>query len=340
MNHEAGAMLLKSLIRINVVIVLLCFAVPASGASKIYLGVFDNDKEKSLSDLSGVKEFERDAGKKVAIIHVFQAWGALDGKNQFDSKAMNVIRSHGSIPLLSWAPRALHRKENQPEFALRNIIESKFDDYITRYARDIKAWNHPLFLRFAHEMNGTWYPWSEEVNGNRTGEYVRAWRHVHRIFSREGVLNVTWVWCPSRKKAASQNLHKLYPGDEYVDWLGMDGFNDTRERPWRSLETLFEDIYREITKISDKPVMIAEFSSLEEGGSKARWIRRALNVTIPERFPHVGAVVWLNHKFSSELDWRIESSATAQKAFAEAVSSPIYIGNSLQLISISPIPAP
>ncbi|MBF0474734.1 MAG: hypothetical protein HQK59_02705 [Deltaproteobacteria bacterium] len=333
-------MFLISFLKISVVILVLCCAIPASGAGKIYLGVFDNDKEKSLSDLSGVKKFEQDAGKKVAIIHVFQAWGALDGRNQFDSNAMDMIRKHGSIPLLTWAPRALHKKENQPEFALRNIIDGKFDDYITKYALDIKAWDHPLFLRFAHEMNGTWYPWSETVNGNHTGEYVQAWRHVHDIFSREHVRNVTWVWCPSRKQTNPQKLHNLYPGDEYVDWLGMDGFNDTRKRPWQSLEALFGDIYRELTNISAKPVMIAEFASMEDGGNKARWIRRALNVTIPERFPHVFAVVWLNHKFSPELDWRIESSTTAQQAFAEAVSSPSYIGNNFHSISTSPVPAP
>ena len=46
-------------------------------------------------------------------------------------------------------------------------------------------------------MNGSWFPWSEGVNGNRAGEYVAAWRHVHDIFTAVGATNVTWVWCPN-----------------------------------------------------------------------------------------------------------------------------------------------
>lgn len=327
-------------LRACIIFILLCIAVPASAASGIYLGVFDNDKKKDLGDLSAVEKFEQDAGKKVAIIHIFQAWGAPDGKNQFDPEAMTAIRKHGSIPLLTWAPRSPHKNENQPEFALRNIIDGKFDNYITRYALEIKAWNHPLFLRFAHEMNGTWYPWSENVNGNHPGEYAKAWRHVHDIFKHNQVTNVTWVWCPSRKKTSPQKLRALYPGDEYVDWLGMDGYNDTRKKAWQSLEEIFGDLYGELNKISSKPVMIAEFSSMEKGGNKAHWITNALNAIVPEHFPHVLAIVWLNHKFSDELDWRIESSLSAQKAFAESAALPIYIDNRFDSINNSPIPAP
>lgn len=333
-------MFVKSLIKGYIISILLCMAVPASAASMIYLGVFVNDKAKDLGDFSGVEQFEQDAGKNVAIIHVFQAWGAPDGKNQFDPAAMTAIREHGSIPLLTWAPRRLHRNENQPAFALRNIIEGKFDDYITKYALDIRNWGHPLFLRFAHEMNGTWYPWSEKVNGNHPGEYVKAWRHVHNIFTRNQVTNVTWVWCPSRKFINPRKLRELYPGDRYVDWMGMDGYNDTRNSAWESLAQIFGGLYGELTAMSSKPIMIAEFASLEKGGNKAQWITRALDQTVPDRLPHVYAIVWLNHKFGNDLDWRIESSPAAQEAFKEAVDSPIYLGNGFDSIDNSPIPAP
>ena len=53
----------------------------------------------------------------------------------------------------------------------------------TKFATDAKTWGHPFFMRMDHEMNGKWYPWSEQVNGNQPGGYVRMWRHVHDIFT-------------------------------------------------------------------------------------------------------------------------------------------------------------
>ena len=55
-----------------------------------------------------------------------------------------------------------------------------------RWARQVAAYKGPVLLRFAQEMNGRWYPWSESTNGNHRGEFVRAWRHVHAIFDRAG----------------------------------------------------------------------------------------------------------------------------------------------------------
>ncbi len=320
------------------VILLLCHITAAPVAKRVYVGVYAGNKMKDLGDLSAVKSFERDAGKNVAIIHIFQAWGTPDGMNRFDPNAMTAIREHGSLPLLTWAPRAPREAVNQPEFALRNIIDGKFDDYITQYALDIKRWGHPLFLRFAHEMNGTWYPWSESVNGNRPGDYVKAWRHVHDIFKHHEVTNVTWVWCPSRKGTKPQKLRALYPGDQYVDWLGMDGYNDTRQKRWQTMEEIFGDLYRELNEMSAKPMMIVEFSTTEKGGSKAGWIVQAFHEIIPGRFPRIGAVVWFNRRFSPELDWRIELSPSARKAFEDAVASPIYLDNRFGSINESPIP--
>ena len=49
--------------------------------------------------------------------------------------------------------------------------------------KQAQEWGHPFFLRFDWEMNGFWFPWSEGVNGNKPGEFVAAWRHVHDIFT-------------------------------------------------------------------------------------------------------------------------------------------------------------
>ena len=65
-----------------------------------------------------------------------------------------------------------------------------------RWARALAAFGGPVRLRFAQEMNGDWYPWGAGTNGNTPAEFVRAWRHVHDIFTAAGATNVQWVWSP------------------------------------------------------------------------------------------------------------------------------------------------
>ena len=69
---------------------------------------------------------------------------------------------------------------------MRHVIDGTYDGYIRYFAQKAKEWGHPFFLRFNWEMNGFWFPWSEGVNGNKSGEFVAAWRHVHDIFTAEG----------------------------------------------------------------------------------------------------------------------------------------------------------
>ena len=74
---------------------------------------------------------------------------------------------------------------------------ASFDSYLRSWADGIRSLGYPVAIRFAHEMNGDWYPWCEKVNGNQPGDYVKAWRHVHDVFRPRGATNVIWVWSPN-----------------------------------------------------------------------------------------------------------------------------------------------
>jgi hypothetical protein len=310
----------------------------SSPAARVYYGAYVPG--------SHLPDFEQHAGKKVSLVLTFPKWGDPKTKNRFDKTALDSVRRHGAIPVLTWEPWDARKGFDetkglrQPQFALRKIIEGKHDDYIIGFANDARNWGHPFFLRFAHEMNGAWYPWAEKVNGNHKGEYVAAWRHVYRLFRKQGALNATWVWSPACFDLAPFGLKELYPGDDCVDWVGLDGYNDTREnRPWRTFSEVFGHPYRLVTKFAhNKPVMIAETGSMERGGDKARWITDALSVQLPRRFPQVRALVWFDVDCGRGTDWRIESSSEAQRAFASAIRSPLFGSNGFSSLDMSPIP--
>ena len=306
--------------------------------SAIYQGVYTRDL--SASNLTKLTAFEADAGKKAAIVMWFQAWAEPNEKD-FNTALMTAVRNHGSIPLVTWDPWDYTQGADQPQYTLQNIINGTFDNYISMFAQDAKVWDHPFFLRFAHEMNDQWPPWSEQVNGNKAGQYVQAWRHVHDIFTAKGVKKVSWVWCPG-VGANINTLRKLYPGDSYVDWVCMDGYN-YGGRHGKSFYSIFNQTYQNLRMITSKPQMIAETGSSEQGGSKAPWITDAYSQQLPIKFPNIKAIVWFNVDQTKEqegIDWRIESSPAAQHAFATALKSSVFATNQYSSLDTSPIPIP
>lgn len=301
-------------------------------------------------DTRAIDNFEENTGRKISILHWGQPWWRCDNTScryqpfDFQRAQYDTVRQRGILPLVDWASYDFAAPDllNQPQFSLSTIIAGQHDEFIRQWATQARDWGHPFFLRFNWEMNGWWFPWNEGVNGNQPGEYVLAWQHVHDIFVEVGARNVTWVWCPNIIGPETIPLESLYPGDEYVDWVCMDGYNTginpLRPDRWRSFGDLFGETYSALQALAPgKPIMIAEFASTEIGGSKATWIRDALTDDLPNRFPEVRAIVWFNWN-NRDMDWVIESSPEAQSAFAEGIDSNYYIDNHFSNFTSSPIP--
>src|SRR5437667_1277660 len=249
-------------------------------------------------DFSGIPPLETMIGKHASIVMGYTQWDSR--VRDFNVPWFDQIRAHGSIPMLTW----------EPWVSLQTIYSGKYDTYIAKWAQDSKTWGHPYFLRFAHEMNGDWYPWSERVNDSSPGDYVKAWKHVHDIFTANETTNVTWVWCPNSEDTDSTPLADLYPGDDYVDWTCMDGYNFGGS----TFSQVFSQTYYDLLQLaSTKPIMIGEISSVEDG-SKAAWITDALTVQLPQRFTKIKALVWYDDNddnFHGKTTWIINSSQSS-----------------------------
>jgi len=311
----------------------------------VYTGAYLKGSTYGLGDAPWddrtIEAFENNAGKRLSILHWGQAWywSSRGGYQEFEPKLYEKVRQRGTIPMVNWNSWDLSapNEPEQPDFQLRDIIDGRHDAYIREWARGARDWGYPFFVRFNHEMNGDWYPWSERRNGNSSGEYARAWRHVHDLFRGEGASNVTWVWCPNTIYSKAIPLEGLYPGDAYVDWMCMDQYNwgTNPARPgyeWETFDAIFRPTYDAFGVLApNKPIMIGETSSTEHGGSKAEWIRDALTVQLPLRYPRIKAWVWFNWNHpgtGGNMDYVIESSAASQQAYRESMASPYYAANS------------
>jgi hypothetical protein len=216
-------------------------------------------------------------------------------------------------------------------FTLRDIAAGRYDSYIERSAAAAAAWGKPFFMRFAHEMNGDWYPWGRGANGNTPAFYVAAWRHIVRIFRAYGAGNVKWVWVPNQNFSGRFPFRAYYPGDRWVDWVGLDGFNWARSPRWQSFTGIFAGSYNAMVRLTSKPIIVAETGSWEHGGSKAKWLRNALDSELP-KFKHVRALVWWSVK-DPRGDLRVDSSSPALRALRSAVESPRYAATREQLLA-------
>ena len=249
---------------------------------------------------------------------------------------MNTVRNHGSIPFIHWGSGSSPTSANQPNFQLRDVTAGTYDSYLTSFATAAKSWGHPFFLDFNAEMNvaGAYNPWGVNANGNLPSDYVPAWRHVHDIFTSVGATNATWVWCPNVEYTGSYKpLSSVYPGDAYVDWTCLDGYNwgtnPWNPNVWATFAQTFGASYSLITGTiaPSKPMVIGETASTEYGGSKAAWITDMLKTQLPLNFPKIKGFLWYETWDSRGYDWPIETSSPSQSAFATNIKLSSYAAN-------------
>lgn len=277
-------------------------------------------------------ETKLEAGTTVA--GYFQGW---DG--DFRPEGVERAWRHGQLPMMTWESRpfaAGNDVVNEPDYTSAVILSGRYDDYLRRYARDVVALGLPLAIRLNHEMNGTWYPWSDGVNTNEQGDYVRVWRHVHDIFAAEGANDlVIWVWAPNRidnlyrERATVEFMRSQYPGDAYVDWAGMSGY-------WRppfgsgdepTFGFTFDPTLDHLRQVADKPIFLAEIGASEVGNAKPRWVDHLFRgLARPENSDIVG-FAWFNLAVTTisggdrlTNDWRVDSRGDTLREFRDGLA--------------------
>src|SRR4051794_3441551 len=265
--------------------------------------------------------FAAQVGKMPAVVMYYTDW-QHDG---FTTDVAQTIRDRGATPMITWLPSG----DDPTRYSLLSIINGAHDPYIHHFAQQAAAWGHPFFLRFAHEMNGNWYGWSAGKNGNTPEQYAAAWRHVHDIFQAEGANQyATWVWSPNIDVGAPYTpvpMQQFYPGDQYVDWTALDGYNWGYAPAWQSFSEVFGKSYQILAALSAKPIMIGEMAAADNDGTrlngvdKGSWIRDAYLNAIPNSYPRIQGVIWFNEQ--KERLWPVSSSQGALNAYREVVAS-------------------
>jgi len=264
--------------------------VPATGA---YYGYY----LPSLNSHPAEPEIKLFTADSPSLAMYYQDWSA---SSKFNSRFMDRISGQGAIPVITWEPwdtQNLTAQINNPREPQQLILSGFYDGYIRDWAKAAKNYQKPFFLRFAHEMNGNWYPWAGDPDS-----YVAMWRHVHNLFTQAGSTNVIWVWSPNNtnEQGSTAGVIDYYPGGSVVDWTGYSAFNwgeSGYKTSWNSFDYISYDIYTALSAL-DKPIMVAETSSASTGGDKTGWFYRTLGTYIPQ-MPNIKAVVLFDQNYRS-----------------------------------------
>ncbi len=326
-------------------------AVPDHGA---YTGAYmDFGDQEDAVTLEGIEDFEELVGKHQAIVAFSSFWG----EQRFPAEAMNIIRQHGSIPLVFWSPWDWpYREENmdihEPDkFNLESILTGRWDDYIDRWADGAKAQGTPMFVSLCNEMNGNWFPWSgffygagQPIAGTNPVRYVgpeyfkRAYRYIVDRVRARGAANILWVLHLNNfptPYGSWNTMAQYYPGSDYVDWMGLSVYGKLEaddEDEWHLFDGLIDGPYAELCQLdATKPIMVTEWGVGEfpAQGSKAAWIASAFD-HLSTRFPRLRAAVywherWQNANTMFYSNLRVNSSPAALEAYRKGVAAPFWL---------------
>lgn len=285
-----------------------------------YFGISMEGVPQSVT--TPITTIRNETGKRPNLDMYYLDWGtaanALAGVPNFDPTIAENACAAGMMPMLtweSWDTTATNPTQGvaytQQAFSMPNIIKGEFDDYIRSTAQAIASIGCPIALRFDQEPNGFWYPWgvtnnTEQPTADTPTEkgklYVEMWRHVYRIFTAEHATNVLWVWSPNFQGVKGEKLihfGKIYPGRDWVDWVGIDGYYS---HPSYTFAKLFGSTIDQLKSVAGhKPWLLAE-TGVGRSYRKAWQITNLLHsIAVSKRFN--GLIYFEQHKYTDRSFW-------------------------------------
>jgi hypothetical protein len=274
-------------------------------ASAVLFGLSDHWEPEMEADA-------RQVGARSGIVGTFLNWGTTKPGSIVNYAAW--ANSRKAVPMMDlWPPTNV---------TLASIAAGSQDAILTADAKALHAWNHPFLLRLFPEMNGPWESYAPGTNGNTSAQFIQAWRHVYRLFQRNGANKVKFVWNPDKEfNGQPVSFRRLWPGAKFVDWVGLDIYNSNTaaQGKFPSLRTASAQSVKDIRKLTKLPLMVAEVGVADYAG-KPRWIKRSLREMSKMG---VKAAVWFNEIGHS--NWRLDSSSASLAAAKTALHGPSVV---------------
>ncbi len=267
--------------------------------------------------------------KKLGVVHFFQPFSVHGNsdKRQYPSiERINKVIEEGYVPMITLEDHFPNAGPAVKQPNLYSIVEGHFDAFFSQWAKEIKQVKGVVLLRILHEFNGDWYPWCIVNNDKNPELLIKAFRHIHDIFNKQEVTNIKFIWCPNSISFPQEKWNFImdaYPGDAYVDFVGLDIYNGAeKSRIWRSFRKEGIENYFIVTqKLAHKPLFVCEAASRERNETeskssqdKSEWIRQ-MGMAITSDMSKIKLLTWFNEKET----FKINSSPGAKGAYLDFI---------------------
>lgn len=239
----------------------------------------------------------------------------------------------GMPPIIGWSiTKEVQGTKN--DGTLGNVATGVLDTYLEESITSAKlaeAAGVTLYVRLCHEFNGNWDSYG--ANKETAAKFIEGWRYVVNKFKEHGVTNIKWCWGPNIWHIAHNttivNPAEFYPGDEYVDYVGLDGYMNLPQPTVHVPAKLFLQNYLELREIAPtKPVVIFEVGCAKDARvTRHIWVKEFFELVRDQMPAVIGVNWWMRHDAEgSEGDYTLDGSgATGLVTDAEAIAE--YLKN-------------
>ncbi len=290
---------------------IMAAAGPYEPETGCYVGAYidlDNNVE------GDVQAFEALVGKRHATFFRYVGYG-----QPFPFRWVRELRAAGIMPHIAW----------EPNDGLSAVVDNS---YLRGWAEAARRAGGPVFLRYASEMNGTWEAYSGDA-----AEYIKKWRLVYEVM-KSVAPNVIMVWCPFA--TPQSNISKYYPGDEYVDWVGVNIYSvvhqdgDINKPPSEDPVELLGYVYDLYAE--RKPIAVCEYGATHYCQAERRDVTdfavkqmSRLYAALVERFPRVRMINWfsvdaIGDKLSDN-NYSVTGNPKVLATYRSLISSPHFL---------------
>ncbi len=329
--------------------------IPTPPAGFSYHGVYPGGVSGEESDLTitDLHSYEQAAGKSVTWVYFSNNWYE---SRLFPEQTAAWIRAAGSVPYIRLMLRSSAETDiAEPLYTLQAILDGTFDHDLHEWCISAKRFKTPLLVEYGTEVNGKWFSWNGIWNGGARADgygdssqpdgperFRDVYRHIIQICREEGAENIRWVFHLNVDDLPKENWNRFenyYPGDEYIDWLGVSLYAAITplDDYWNDFRLKFDELYpRLIALTPNKPLVISEFGAPQNNplGDQAMWARAALEDMISGRWHGIIGFSWWNEHWQNDdnpahdTTMRLQDNPQLAAVFQQMVGqNPHVIGN-------------
>lgn len=262
-----------------------------------------------------LEQREKQVGRKFDFVYRY-----TDINGLIPDPAEKAVIARGSELHIAIAARDYHNPNKKVTYAA--IAAGDYDADLKRQARGVAGLKVPVWMTFEQEAN------QRDKVGARgsAADFIRAWRHVHDVYTAAGATNAVWVWVMTGNKRNISRAATIWPGNKYVDWISWNVYNQSGCQQHDSTPTKlvsFEDgmkpFYDWVKKDGAKvgintnlPMMISEMGSVQytsDPQKSAQWYAQIPSVLA--KYPQIkAATLWDSGGRHGQCNYRFEFNPT------------------------------